>query len=105
MGSVGHAVVRFWIRICLQPERPPLLTSGSVSRFVLHVGMARNLLEPAPASPVRAGDPSRLQYLSDRDPTLGGAIQRMADRSGWARWYAAQSFVNSGKPAGEREML
>ncbi len=46
-----------------------------------------------------------LQYLSERDPTLGGAIKAMARHSAWGRWYAAQHLVNAGSPISEQALL
>jgi len=46
-----------------------------------------------------------LQYFDERDPTLGSAIQVMAQNSAWGRWYAAQHLVNSGVPITEQHLL
>ncbi len=46
-----------------------------------------------------------LEYLRERDPTLGSAIQAMARYSAWGRWYAAQNLVNSGVPIREQDLL
>jgi hypothetical protein len=46
-----------------------------------------------------------LSYLSDRDFPLDSAIQRMARRSAWGRWFAAQHLVSSGSPIGEGYLL
>jgi hypothetical protein len=48
---------------------------------------------------------SSLGYLSDRDSMLGYAIIRMAERSAWGRWFAAQHLVNSGSAIGEDYLL
>jgi hypothetical protein len=53
----------------------------------------------------RYSEQRSLSYLSDRDSTLGSAIQAMARRSAWGRWYAAQNLVNSGIPINEGHHL
>jgi hypothetical protein len=39
-------------------------------------------------------DPPPLGYLSNEDSDLGSAINGMALRSAWGKWYAAQSLAN-----------
>ncbi len=43
-----------------------------------------------------------LEYLSHRDSELGDAVFKMAYKSAWGRWYAAQHLVNAGKPIDEQ---
>jgi hypothetical protein len=49
--------------------------------------------------------PQRLEYLHYKDSELGSAIRDMVWRSAWAKWYAAQHLVNSGKPVTEEDLL
>jgi hypothetical protein len=56
-------------------------------------------------TPRAASKQQKLEYLSNRDSVLGSAIQDMARSSAWGRWDAANVLVNSGKPAGESEIL
>ena len=43
-----------------------------------------------------------MEYLSHRDLQLGDAVFKMAYKSAWGRWYAAQHLVNAGKPIDEQ---
>jgi hypothetical protein len=46
-----------------------------------------------------------LEYLSDKDSELSSAIREMVWYSAWAKWYAAQLLVNSGRPTTEDHTL
>jgi hypothetical protein len=46
-----------------------------------------------------------LEYLHERDSSLGSAITMMALRSAWGRWYSAQHLVNSGNPIDKKYLL
>jgi hypothetical protein len=45
------------------------------------------------------------EYLSDKDSELSSAIREMVWYCAWAKWYAAQWLVNSGRPATEDKIL
>jgi len=49
--------------------------------------------------------PKELEYLPHKDTELGSAVRDMVWHSAWARWYAAQCLVNSGRPVSERDVL
>jgi hypothetical protein len=46
-----------------------------------------------------------LEYLHERDSSLGSAIIMMALRSAWGRWYSAQHLVNSESPLDKKHLL
>jgi hypothetical protein len=55
--------------------------------------------------PSRLRKSTSLQYLRDKDPTLGSAVRDMTWHSAWAKWYSAQHLVNSGGPIPEDDLL
>ncbi len=46
-----------------------------------------------------------LEYLSQRDSSLGPPIISMAWHSAWGRWFAAQHLANNGTPIGQRYLM
>lgn len=49
--------------------------------------------------------PSQTEYLSNKDSELNQAIFAMCRHSAWAKWYAAQYLINSGKPISDNSFL
>jgi hypothetical protein len=81
-----------------------LIASG-LPIFLLPWMWDRLWRRPQPQPKPKRETPTSLQYLSNRDSDLKGAIVSAAWASAYGRWFAAQILVSNGQPIQPRYLI